>query len=152
MVLLHVREVDKRILPSFVDKNVWKRALADLTLELAPVDACEVDTNLRLLFCLQPALETHVMDEFNSTPALADLEQRIVIVVLRVPAKTALRDVFAFVAHILLLLFFELLLGVFLFLLERIPLGCFFECFGLDLLNTLTLLLERHLILKFRTL
>jgi len=74
-------------------EDVWQRRLAYFTLELLPVDAGEVHRDLAIFLGLQPVLEAEEVDEFDSTSALANLQERIVLVKLGVPAKTALRDV-----------------------------------------------------------
>jgi len=139
MIPLHIWKIYQRVLSSFVDKNVRKWALANLALELVPVDARIMNAYLGLFFGLKPALETNIMDKLNSTSALANLQQRVVSIMLSIPAKSALGNVFAaFVTLINLLVFLFFLnleFGFILVLLKRIPWSkrSFFRSFWFDL-------------------
>lgn len=74
--------------------------------------------DLPILLGLEPAPDTLEMNEFDTSPALADLHERIVVIEFTVPAKAALSKLLSF--H--LSLFFGLLLfNFFLFLFFHLP-------------------------------
>jgi hypothetical protein len=56
-----------------VDEDVWQSILADLTLELVPIYTGVMSLNLPILLGLEPALKTNIVNEFNTTSALANL-------------------------------------------------------------------------------
>lgn len=65
--------------------------------------------HLTVLLGFEPALETQVVDELNTSSALADLDQRIDLVELAIPAESTLdRLALGIVVVLLLLLSFLL--------------------------------------------
>ena len=71
-------------------ENIWQCGLADIALELPPVDAGVVLCGESELLGFDPALEASVVDELDTTPALAYLEQWVRLCALVIPADTAL--------------------------------------------------------------
>jgi hypothetical protein len=78
-----------------VSEHVRQCRLANLALKLSPIDACVVNCNMPILFGLEPAFNAVEMDVFNASSTLTDLKKRIFNIELRLPAKSALRNVFA---------------------------------------------------------
>ena len=76
-----------------VPEHVWQRRLTDLTLELSPVNASIVCSWLPILFSLQPAFDTVVVNKLHTTSALANLEQWVDLVELTVPTESTLGNV-----------------------------------------------------------
>lgn len=90
MVLVDYGDVDQWVLAVAVDEDVGQRVLADFALELVPIKTRVVGGDLSVLLGLEPALQAVVVDEFDTTTALADLNQGVVTIELCIPAETAL--------------------------------------------------------------
>lgn len=93
MISLYLRQLYQRIVPTIVPEDIWESRLTNLALELLPIDARKVSRSLPVLFGLEPALDAVIMNELNSSSALTDLEERIHLIILAVPAETALNCV-----------------------------------------------------------
>ena len=74
--------------------------------------------DLPILLGLEPAPDALEVNELDTSPALADLEERIVVIELTVPAKAALSQFLGLDLSLLLGLF---LFYFFLFLLFHLP-------------------------------
>lgn len=84
---------------AIVSKNIRQGRFANLALELSPVDTSIVSGRLPILFGLQPALHTVVMNELNTTSAFANLEQWINLIKLTIPTKSTLRQVVVLILY-----------------------------------------------------
>lgn len=74
--------------------------------------------DLPILFGFEPAPDTLEVNELDTSPALANLEERVFVIELTVPAKTALSQLLGFDLSLLLSFF---LLDFFLFFLFHRP-------------------------------
>ena len=59
-----------------------------------------------VLFGLEPAFDAVEMDVFNSCSTLTDLEKRIFNIELRLPAKSALRNIFTLLRLMMIRFFY----------------------------------------------
>ena len=59
-----------------------------------------------VLFSLEPAFDAVEMDVFNSSSTLTDLEKRIFNIELRLPAKSALRNIFTLLRLMMIRFFY----------------------------------------------
>lgn len=75
---------------SFVFERVGQRLLAYFTLELSPVDICEMVMSLFDFFSFDPAFQAFIMDEFDSSSTLTNLKQRVLLVEIVIPAQSTL--------------------------------------------------------------
>ena len=90
MIAVELGEVNKTVSPAVVPKNVRKLGLAELALELPPLDGRVVSGLLPVLLRFQPVLNALIVDEFHAAPTLANLQKRIVFIVLVHPADSTL--------------------------------------------------------------
>lgn len=91
VVTVELRKRDEAVGAAVVSEDVGQLRLAELALVLLPGNARVVGRLLAVLLRFEPVLQTVVVNEFDSTPALADLQQRVVFAILIHPANTTLR-------------------------------------------------------------
>jgi hypothetical protein len=89
MVCFNLWDINQRIAALIAPEDVRQSRFANLTLELMPEDTCIMSRHLSILFGLEPALDTIVVNELNTATALADLQQWVFLIELGVPAETA---------------------------------------------------------------
>ena len=90
MIAVELGEINKTVSPAVVPKNVRKLGLAELALELPPLDGRVVSGLLPVLLRFQPVLNALIVDEFHAAPTLANLQKWIVFIVLVHPADSTL--------------------------------------------------------------
>ena len=107
VVLWQLRQFNERVALSLVSEHVRQCRLTNLALELPPIDACVVSCNMPVLFSLEPAFDAVEMDVFDASSTLTDLEKRIFNIELRLPAKSALRNIFTLLRLMMIRFFYR---------------------------------------------